>query len=132
MVPVIIGETMHNNLNDRIAARGKELFASIAGEKPSLFDKGTWTGKVMDWSMRNDQFKVRLFRFVDVFPSLTTSRLLTDHIRDYFGGEEEMPPFLAAGARVAGMLGSFGGAVLNKVLSANIEEMARQFILGAT
>jgi RHH-type proline utilization regulon transcriptional repressor/proline dehydrogenase/delta 1-pyrroline-5-carboxylate dehydrogenase len=123
---------MQNDLNDRIAARGRELFASIAGEKPSLFDKGTWMGKVMDWSMRNEQFKVRLFRFVDVFPSLTTGKLLTDHIRNYFGGEEEMPPFLATGARVAGMLGSFGGAVLNKVLSANIEEMARQFILGET
>ena len=31
---------------------------------------------------------------------------------------------------MAGMLGSLGGAVLNKVISANIQEMARQFIVG--
>jgi RHH-type proline utilization regulon transcriptional repressor/proline dehydrogenase/delta 1-pyrroline-5-carboxylate dehydrogenase len=123
---------MQSDLNDRIVARGKELYTGIAGEKPSLFNKGTWMGKMMDWSMRNEQFKVRLLRFVDVFPSLTTTKLLTEHIRDYFGGEQKMPPFLATGASMAGMLGSFGGAVLNKVLSANIEEMARQFILGET
>src|ERR1700687_918566 len=124
IIPDATGGTMQNDLNDRIAARGRELFASIAGEKPSLFDNGTWLGKVMDWSMRNEQFKVRLFRFVDVFPSLTTGKPFTDHSRDYSVGEEEMPPCLATGARVAGMLGAFGGAVLNKVLSANIEEMA--------
>ncbi len=124
---------MHSSeLNARIINRGREFFAGIAGEKPSLFDKGSWMGKMMDWSMGNEQFKVQMFRFVDVFPSLTTGKLLTEHIREYFGDEREMPPFMAAGARVAGMLGSFGGTVLNKVLTANIEEMARQFIVGET
>jgi len=124
---------MHSSeLNSRIIGRGKEFFGSIAGEKPSLFNKGAWMGKAMDWSMRNEQFKIQMFRFVDVFPSLTTSRLLTEHIREYFGNEEAMPPFMATGAKVAGMLGSFGGAVLNKVLTSNIEEMARQFIVGET
>jgi len=42
-----------SDLNDRIIARGKEFFGSIAGEKPSLFDKGAWMGKVMEWSMHN-------------------------------------------------------------------------------
>ncbi|HWI41646.1 MAG TPA: proline dehydrogenase family protein, partial [Verrucomicrobiae bacterium] len=117
-------------INDRIVSRGKEFFASISGEKPSLFNKGAWMGKVMDWSMQNEAFKVQMFRFVDVFPSLTNGRLLTGHIREYFGGEGEMPPVLAWGAKAAGMLGSLGGAVLNKALSANIQEMARQFIVG--
>ena len=123
---------MQSDLNERIVARGKELFAGIAEEKPSLFDRRTWMGKVMEWCMQNEQFKTRLFRFVDVFPSLTTGRLLADHIRDYFGDERDIPPILATGARMAGRLGAVGGAVLGKVLSANIEEMARQFILGQT
>src|SRR5690349_8404031 len=68
-----------SDLNSRIMARGKELFSVISGEKPSLFDKGAWMGKVMDWCMKNEAFKVRMFRFVDVFPSLTTGKLLADH-----------------------------------------------------
>jgi RHH-type proline utilization regulon transcriptional repressor/proline dehydrogenase/delta 1-pyrroline-5-carboxylate dehydrogenase len=119
-----------SEVNSRIIARGKEFFGSISGEKPSLFDKGAWMGKVMDWSMQNEAFKIQMFRFVDVFPSLTTSRLLTEHIREYFGNEQEMPAFMSTGAKVAGMLGSLGGAVLNKVLTSNIEDMARQFIVG--
>ncbi len=120
----------NSELNDRIVARGREMFASISGDKPSLFDKGAWMGRVMDWSMKNESFKIQLFRFVDVFPSLTAGKLLTDHIREYFGEEKELPPVLATGAKVAGMLGSFGAAVLNKMLAANIQEMARQFIVG--
>jgi RHH-type transcriptional regulator, proline utilization regulon repressor / proline dehydrogenase / delta 1-pyrroline-5-carboxylate dehydrogenase len=119
-----------SDLNYRIVARGKELFSTISGEKPTLFNKGAWIGKIMDWSMKNESFKVQMFRFVDVFPSLTTNKLLTQHIREYFGEEKDMPPVLSTGAKVAGMLGSLGGAVLNKVLSTNINEMARQFIVG--
>ncbi|KAB0667359.1 L-glutamate gamma-semialdehyde dehydrogenase [Oryzomonas japonica] len=117
-------------LNTKIVARGKDFFSTISGEKPSLFNKGAWMGKVMDWSMQNEQFKVQMFRFVDAFPSLTTSKLLTDHIREYFGEEKDMPPVLSTGAKMAGMLGSLGGAMLNKFISANIQEMARQFIVG--
>lgn len=117
-------------LDKAIVQRGKAFFSSIAGEKPSLFNKGAWTGKVMDWSMHNEQFKIQMFRFVDVFPTLTTSKLLTDHIREYFGDEKDMPAFLSTGAKMAGMLGSIGGAMLNKAISANIHEMARQFIVG--
>lgn len=121
---------MHEATNANIVKRGKEMFSSISGEKPSLFNKGAWMGKVMDWSMRNEQFKVQIFRFVDAFPSLTTPKLLTEHIREYFGEEKDMPPVLSAGAKVAGMLGSLGGSMLNKIISANIHEMARQFIVG--
>ena len=117
-------------LNARIVARGKALFSSIAGEKPSLFNTSSWTGKVMDWSMQNEKFKVQMFRFVDVFPSLTTTEQLVSHIREYFGSEQDMPQVLSSGARMAGMFGSLGGALLGKFVSANIHEMARQFILG--
>ena len=119
-------------INARIISRGKKFFVTVSGEKPSLFNKGAWMGKVMDWSMRNEQFKIQMFRFVDAFPSLTTGKLLTDHIREYFGGEKDMPPVLSTGAKMAGMLGSLGGALLNKVISVNIQEMARQFIVGET
>jgi RHH-type proline utilization regulon transcriptional repressor/proline dehydrogenase/delta 1-pyrroline-5-carboxylate dehydrogenase len=120
----------NRELDAKIINRGKAFFSTVAGEKPSLFNKGAWMGKVMDWSMQNEQFKIQMFRFVDAFPSLTTGKLLTNHIREYFGEEKDMPPVLQTGARMAGMLGSLGGAVLNKVISANIQEMARQFIVG--
>ena len=121
---------MQENTNVRAIQRGKDMFASISGEKPSLFNKAAWMGKVMDWSMQNEQFKVQIFRFVDAFPSLTTPKLLTDHIKEYFGEEKDMPSFLSKGAKFAGALGTFGGSMLNKFISGNIHEMAKQFIVG--
>src|SRR5208337_3354836 len=119
-----------SKLNEKIIARGKEFFDSIHDEKPSLFNKSAWMGKVMDWSMKNEKFKVQLFRFVDVYPALVTGKLLTSHIREYFGNENEMPQILSWGAKAAGVFGSLGGAVLNKAIAFNIQEMAKQFIVG--
>ncbi len=116
-------------LNAQIIARGKALFAAIAGEKPSLFNSATWTGRVMAWCLQNEEFKTSLFRFVDVFPALQSSEQLTGHLRQYFGAEGDLPPVLASGARVAGMLGPLGGALLARVITTNIHEMARQFII---
>lgn len=122
----------NKELNDKIILQGKEIFKLIKDDKPSLFNKGAWMGKVMDWSMKNEKFKVQIFRFVDVFPTLTTNKLLTEHIREYFGDEKDMPSVLSWGAKASGYLGSVGGAVLNKLISVNIHEMARQFIVGET
>ena len=119
-------------LNAQIISRGTALFSAISSEKPSLFTTSTWTGKVMDWCMHNADFKTRMFRFVDLFPSLSSSRQISDHVRQYFGDEHELPTALAEGLRMAGRLGVLGGAMLGKMISANIHEMARQFIIAET
>lgn len=87
-------------LEPKIVAKGKDFFASISNETPSLFNKAHWTGKVMDWCMKNENFKVQLFRFVDVLPCLTTGQMLTSHIEEYFGAEErDIPAILKWGGK---------------------------------
>lgn len=118
-------------LDDKIVERGRAFFASISGEAPSIFNKGWWTGKVMDWSMKNEDFKVKLFRFVDVLPTLNTSESLTKHIQEYFVSDDgELPPVMRAGLKSAGMAGKLGGKLMGKAISSNIEKMGRQFIVG--
>ena len=122
---------MDEQLEQKIVARGKEFFASISGETPSIFNKGWWTGRVMDWSMKNEEFKVQLFRFVDVLPYLNTSEALLRHIREYFTGTgEDVPAFLRWGARLAGSGGFLTGKLVGKAVRSNIESMGRQFIVG--
>ncbi len=122
---------MDKNLETQIVARGKEFFKSISGEAPSIFNKGWWTGKVMDWAMKNEDFKVQLFRFVDVMPFLNNSDTLVRHIKEYFGGSDaEVPTVLKLGANLSGIGGAFTGKILGKTIRANIEGMGRQFIIG--
>ncbi len=125
---------MHAHLDVRIANRGKEFFASIAGEAPSVFNKGWWMGKVMDWAMRNEDFKVQLFRFVDVLPYLNTSESLSRHIEEYFAGaDQDIPKVLKWGAGAMGGLGGkLAAGLVAKTIRANIEAMAKQFIIGET
>ena len=120
-------------LDRKIRERGKEFFASISGEAPSIFNKGWWTGKVMDWSMKNENFKVQLFRFVDVLPYLNTSDSLTRHIDEYFSGEgQDVPKVLkwGAGAMGSGLGGKLAAGLMAKTIRSNIEGMAKQFIIG--
>ncbi len=119
------------SLDRQITARSKEFFASISGEAPSIFNKGWWTGKVMDWSMKNESFKVQLFRFVDVLPYLNTSESLSRHIKEYFGGDDQdVPTVMKWGAKGAGLGGKLTGVLLNRTIRANLEGMAQQFIIG--
>ena len=120
-----------SSLDPKIIARGKEFFSSISGEAPSVFNKGWWTGKVMDWSMKNEDFKVQMFRFVDVLPYLNTSQSLSRHIEEYFAGEDSnIPDVLKWGAGKTSFGGGLVAKVLNKTIRSNIETMARQFIIG--
>lgn len=117
-------------LEQDIVAKGKEFFNTISGEASSIFNKSWWTGKVMDWSMRDEHFKVQLFRFVDVMPYLNDSDNLVRHIKEYFGGDADVPSVLRWGANMSGIGGSFTGKILGKTIRANIEAMGRQFIIG--
>ncbi|MHC4526809.1 MAG: proline dehydrogenase family protein, partial [Planctomycetota bacterium] len=118
-------------LDSKIIAQGKEFFASISNETPSLFNKAKWTGRVIDWCMKNEDFKVQLFRFVDVFPCLTTEKSLSNHIREYFGGDnQDIPTVLKWGAKGVKLGGTIGSKVLNAAISYNIQDIAKQFIVG--
>ncbi|AMK12234.1 proline dehydrogenase family protein [Pseudodesulfovibrio indicus] len=119
------------SLDPRIITRGREFFSSISGESPSVFNKGWWTGKVMDWAMKNEDFKVQMFRFVDVLPYLSTSESLSRHIEEYFAGDDSnIPDVLKWGATKTKFGGGLVAKVLNKTIRSNIESMARQFIIG--
>jgi RHH-type proline utilization regulon transcriptional repressor/proline dehydrogenase/delta 1-pyrroline-5-carboxylate dehydrogenase len=115
-----------------ILTRGREFFTAFGNEIPSIFKKNFWTGKVMDWSMSHEDFKVQLFRFIDVLPSLKTEEMLNHHIREYFSRDENVPAVLRFGAKSAGIGGRLGTKILGRVIRKNLENMALQFIIGNT
>jgi RHH-type proline utilization regulon transcriptional repressor/proline dehydrogenase/delta 1-pyrroline-5-carboxylate dehydrogenase len=68
----------------QIEKLGKEVFSRMKGETPSVFKKDWWSGKMMDWSMKDEAFKVEMFRFVDVFPTLKDHVQVAEHLQEYF------------------------------------------------
>jgi len=119
-------------LEPRIQARGREFFAEIGNEAPSIFNKSRWVGKLIDWCMTHEVFKVQLFRFIDVMPYLTTSESLGRHIKEYFGQDEEIPAIIRWGLRGARLGGRLAMNVLGGLIRKNLEMMAHDFIVGAS
>jgi RHH-type proline utilization regulon transcriptional repressor/proline dehydrogenase/delta 1-pyrroline-5-carboxylate dehydrogenase len=98
-----------------------------AAAPPSLFSKKGLYGTLMDWSMRDEQFKTQLFRFVDVLPTLTTSSEVGRHLQEYLGEDQvKLSPALRMALKAA------GGAswLLGTGIKSQVTGMARQFMLG--
>ena len=121
-------------LNDRIISRGKKLFRAMEGEKPSLFNKGRWMGKMMAWSMSHPEFRTAMLRFVDVFPCLSNSALVKEHMREYFCHEDQETAGASCGwvRELAGYGGPLGAALLRSFIGYAIKKLAGQFIVGET
>jgi RHH-type proline utilization regulon transcriptional repressor/proline dehydrogenase/delta 1-pyrroline-5-carboxylate dehydrogenase len=117
------------NLNDPILQRGKEILTILDEDSGSVFNKDWWYGQIMDWSMRNEAFKVQMFRFVDVLPYLNSSDEVSRHLKEYFASStQEVPPVLGWGLG----LGSLVPGVMASAIKKNVTQMAKMFITGAT
>ncbi len=115
-----------------VAERARQLFARVREHTPSAFNMAWWSGKVMDWCMRNEAFKVEMFRFVDVLPYLGSSAAVARHLKEYFcRPEQDFPTALQWGLRWLSP-DSMAAKLLAKEVRANVVRMARQFITGAT
>jgi RHH-type proline utilization regulon transcriptional repressor/proline dehydrogenase/delta 1-pyrroline-5-carboxylate dehydrogenase len=116
------------NIEDSIHSWGEKIFALMdkAGA-PSLFSKKGIYGALMEWSMKDEQFKTQLFRFVDVLPTLTSSGEIARHLREYLDNDRvKLSPALRAALGATSIAGGlFGGGIRAQVVG-----MARQFMLG--
>jgi RHH-type proline utilization regulon transcriptional repressor/proline dehydrogenase/delta 1-pyrroline-5-carboxylate dehydrogenase len=114
-------------LQSDVERRGKRIFELVDKQPELLFSKAGFYQRLMALSMRDEQFKVQLFRFVDVLPSLRSSREIIQHLDEYFAdGRDGVPPFVDLGIRLARMIPWVSGPVLRW----NVSGMAHQFIAG--
>lgn len=111
-----------------VQARGRELLAAVRPERLVTLSPAWWQERLMAWATADPDFRVKLLRFVDVLPSLRTSRAVADHVRQYFRDESPMP--IRMGSAVASA-GAFR-PVLSKVVRQGVFTMADRFIGGAT
>lgn len=114
---------------DRIRQRGRAIFAAMEADSTSIFNKDWWYGRIMDWSMKNEKFKLQMFRFVDVLPYLNSSSEVARHLKEYFAdGGDDLPSIFNFGLG----LGSLAPGLLAGTVKKNVEQMAKMFITGAS
>jgi len=111
----------------RIREIGERMLARARDHKAGLLSRAFWSDKLMDWSMKDHEFKVQLFRFVDAFPTLTTPEMVHDHLVDYLTQPGvKAPPGMDLGLRAGGVAKS----MMTSTISKQITGMAQRFIAG--
>src|SRR5881394_2063074 len=110
-----------------IERRGSRIFELVDKHPQPLFSKAGLYQRMMALSMRDERFKVQMFRFVDVLPSLRKSGEIVQHLEEYFAGMRDgFAPVIQTGVRVARVVPWISAFILRQ----NVSGMARQFIAG--
>lgn len=111
-------------------AIGRVLFAGVRQRKPIPGTRAWLDDLGMAWTMRDEQLKIQLFRFVDALPGLRTHSAIAEHLTEYLGPVAHRLPF-----PVGWMLGRLrGSGLLTRFASfaatIGVRQLARKFIAG--
>ncbi|HUY85997.1 MAG TPA: proline dehydrogenase family protein, partial [Acidimicrobiales bacterium] len=99
-------------------------------KQAGIYHLSWWSDRVLDWAMSHDEFKTRLFRLVDTYPSLGNNNdLVADYLEQYFSGID-IPPLIELGLAFTDHVPG-GHRLSSAVTRHNIERIARQFISGS-
>src|SRR5216117_2979050 len=112
-------------VQNEIERRGSRIFELVDKHPQPLFSKAGFYQRLIALSMRDERFKVQLFRFVDVLPSLRHSREIIGHLNEYFS-DDGFGPFVGTGVHLARIVPWVSGPILRW----NVSGMAHQFIAG--
>ena len=115
------------SVEQRTRQIGEELLRQARHAGKTFFGATSWSDRLSDWATRDECFKVQLFRFVDVFPMLKTSKQVYTHLMEYLAQPGVRAPrgmgfALAAGGLVKGITAD--------IISRQVRTMARRFIAG--
>lgn len=109
---------------------GREFFARMDVPHPRPWQRQWWDEQMLDWAMGDEAVKVQMFRFVDVLPSLHSSRAVVEHLHEYFADVEERLPAMARLGLPLATPGSLAGHALARATRLGARNQARQFIAG--
>jgi RHH-type proline utilization regulon transcriptional repressor/proline dehydrogenase/delta 1-pyrroline-5-carboxylate dehydrogenase len=118
-----------NGVEESATALGREIFAAIRAASPSALRKSYWASRLMEWSMRDPDFKVNSFRLVDVLPTLRSNRAVAEHVHEYLSDVARKRGGIAnVGVRVAES--ALARPVAALAVRRSVEQMAALFIAG--
>src|SRR5690242_1956250 len=111
---------------DRI---GRRLAQAAARQGLTVFDRRWWSNSLLEWAMKDERFKVRLFRFIDVLPAVHEDSRVAALIEEYFGDLASSAAPLGWGLRAMSAT-KLGGRLTARSLRQQIMQMAKIFIAG--
>lgn len=119
---------LDSETNRAIKEFGASVFESLGKDQPSAINRKFWAGRIMEWSMRHPDFKVNMFRLVDVLPALKSSKSVARHVDEYLANSNaQIGGIMSWGLRAHCGIPSWMSAFL---VRRGVKEMASLFIAG--
>ncbi len=121
---------MNSDIETRIIETGYHLYDLMEEEPESIYSKEYWVGKLFEWCMHNEAFKVQMLRFIDVFPYLKDADAVISHVQQYFSDPAlNLPSAVNWGIRYVAP-SWMTSRIIARSIGRNIGKVARQFIVG--
>ena len=119
----------NEKLEPRIRSLGEEIFKEARQTPLAIFNPQVFYGKLIDWAMQDEAFKVSLFRFVDVLPTLNSSEAIIRHAQEYFSEAiHKFPGLLKWGFNINP--NSLAAKAAAPVIKKQVKSIAENFIVG--
>jgi RHH-type proline utilization regulon transcriptional repressor/proline dehydrogenase/delta 1-pyrroline-5-carboxylate dehydrogenase len=116
-----------SSLQAEVERRGTRMFALVDRHPESIFSKAGFYQRMMEFSMRDEHFKVQMFRFVDVLASIRRPKDIVQHFDEYLSTVQNgLAPVLKPAIRLSHFFPWLAGPFMRW----NVSGMARQFIAG--
>src|SRR5438270_10828912 len=87
-----------------VEARGLHILDLVDQHPESIFTKSGFYQRMMALSMRDEKFKVQMFRFVDVLATIHRPKDIVQHFDEYLSGVQNgFAPMLKPAIRLSQM-----------------------------
>ena len=123
--------TVSSALESSVRRIGGELARLSGGQSPTLFERRWWSQAAINLAMHNLDFKTQLFRFIDMLPSVSDDQRVVTLAQEYFGSMAGQAFGLGWGLKALAATG-VGARLSGHAIRAQVEQMARTFIAGAS
>jgi RHH-type proline utilization regulon transcriptional repressor/proline dehydrogenase/delta 1-pyrroline-5-carboxylate dehydrogenase len=114
---------------------GEEIFQRAEDASPSIFSQEYWQTQGMQWLTRDPDLKLRLFRFIEVLPSLESPEAIARQLKEILhrNGEHGRPLPLPLQAAISyTRYDSWRASFVAHVAKFAANRAATQFICGST
>src|SRR5256885_12704990 len=117
-------------IEERTLSIGHEIFANLEHSHAAIWERQWWDDRLLAWSMRDEQLKVQLFRFVDVLPMLASADAVMDHLHEYLDKvRDKLPMALNVALGVARRI-PWTRAAVARAARVGATDFAKRFIAG--
>ncbi|HTG01191.1 MAG TPA: L-glutamate gamma-semialdehyde dehydrogenase [Nitrospirota bacterium] len=117
------------DVEQRTREIAEALYPVLQHEKPSFFASSGWKKSVLDWSLRDEQFRAQLLRFIDVLPALNNNALCIRVFQEYLNEAKHTTSLLLRSAEIFSR--NFPAAVAAPLIRSSVRSLSKEFITGS-